>query len=310
MCGKNQGARFLMEVHAANYEEKKQSRIEYYEEKAEKNKKLASEQFEESRKMADVIPFGQPILVGHHSEKADRNYRKKIDNKMRKSIETSKKADYYEDKVKAASSNSSISQDDPEAIKKLKAKLERIEKDQEQIKAHNKKCNGVFLTVSSYGMADQSFIRNEVTGLRVALVKNGLISYEAKKPRAEIVKLVEEFVKVGKMPEQTPISEKDKKLPGYHLSSLSAEKSRIKKRIEKIQTLEAMPDIDEEINKIRIYTSDGRIKIEFGYKPSEETRSTMKRSGFRWSPYNQVWQSYINQRCLDKAREIAKGESS
>ena len=28
-------------------------------------------------KALSVIPFGQPILIGHHSEKRDRNYRRR-----------------------------------------------------------------------------------------------------------------------------------------------------------------------------------------------------------------------------------------
>jgi hypothetical protein len=31
-----------------------------------------------ARKMADIIPFGQPILIGHHWERGDRSCRAKI----------------------------------------------------------------------------------------------------------------------------------------------------------------------------------------------------------------------------------------
>ena len=41
------------------------------------------------------IPFGQPILVGHHSERAHRKVLERADNAMRKGIEESKKADNY-----------------------------------------------------------------------------------------------------------------------------------------------------------------------------------------------------------------------
>ncbi len=72
----------------ANYEERRQEKLERYQELADKNLKKAEDEFDQAHKMAEVIPFGQPILVGHHSEKRDRNYRKRIDNKMRKAIET------------------------------------------------------------------------------------------------------------------------------------------------------------------------------------------------------------------------------
>ena len=46
-----------------------------------------------------MIPMGQPIIVGHHSEGRHRRDLKRIDSNMQKSIEESKKADYFSDKV-------------------------------------------------------------------------------------------------------------------------------------------------------------------------------------------------------------------
>lgn len=107
----------------ADYEQRRAEKKARYEELAAKNSKKATAEFSEALNMSDTIPFGQPILVGHHSEKRDRNFRNKIDNKMRKSIETKGKADYYSDKVESINNNHAISQDDPEAIKKLKLKI-------------------------------------------------------------------------------------------------------------------------------------------------------------------------------------------
>ena len=81
-----------MDIHNSNYQQMREAKQARYEELAEKNHKLANEQFEQAIKMGEVIPFGQPILVGHHSERGDRNYRKKIDRKMEKSFETNDKA--------------------------------------------------------------------------------------------------------------------------------------------------------------------------------------------------------------------------
>jgi len=52
----------------------------------------AESRFETAHKMADVIPFGQPILVGHHSEKSDRSYRARIDSHQRKGVEAHQRA--------------------------------------------------------------------------------------------------------------------------------------------------------------------------------------------------------------------------
>ena len=61
----------------SNYEERKQNRLEAYQNLAAKNESLSTSLWKQSDKMASVIPMGQPILVGHHSEKRDRNYRER-----------------------------------------------------------------------------------------------------------------------------------------------------------------------------------------------------------------------------------------
>lgn len=55
--------------------------------------------YSRAKDMASVIPFGQPILVGHHSEKRDRNYRGRIEGTFKKAFEESDKAAYYAGKA-------------------------------------------------------------------------------------------------------------------------------------------------------------------------------------------------------------------
>ena len=69
-----------------DYEEKKQARIERIKEAARKKRELANLKYNSASNSAKSIPFGQPILVGHHSEKSDRNFRNKIENNFRKSL--------------------------------------------------------------------------------------------------------------------------------------------------------------------------------------------------------------------------------
>ena len=52
--------------------------------------------------------MGQPILVGHHSEKGDRRYREKIHNTFGKSFEKKDKAKYYADKAESIENNNDI----------------------------------------------------------------------------------------------------------------------------------------------------------------------------------------------------------
>jgi ATP-dependent Lon protease len=122
----------------SDYYERKENRIERYNELAEKHEQTSNTLHEKARKLSDYIPFGQPILVGHHSERRDRNFRNKIHNTFEKSIEEQNKADYYAQKAKSAENNNAISSDDPEAVLKLKEKIERLEKSQELMRAANK----------------------------------------------------------------------------------------------------------------------------------------------------------------------------
>lgn len=101
------------------YEQKIEAKKERYKGLAEKNKRESDVRYNTAHKMSGAIPFGQPILIGHHSEKADRNYRKRMRSNLDKSIEADKS-------------------DDPDAVVKLKEKLAKLESNQEKFKAINR----------------------------------------------------------------------------------------------------------------------------------------------------------------------------
>jgi predicted RNA methylase len=56
----------------------------------------------QARRVADGIPFGQPILVGHHSERHARKDAKRIQNGMRKAVRAFDTADYWKRRAVAA----------------------------------------------------------------------------------------------------------------------------------------------------------------------------------------------------------------
>ena len=120
-----------------SYEEKKQRRIDYYNEKAEKFEQESSRLAHESSKMVEAIPMGQPLMPDHYSYKSDKNYRDRAWGKMEKSVEAGQKADYYRSKAEAAENNSAISSDDPEAVTKLKEKLQQRQEQQSYMKKVN-----------------------------------------------------------------------------------------------------------------------------------------------------------------------------
>jgi hypothetical protein len=67
--------------------ERMEKSAERHERKSARARVEAEEHHKDAKRMGEVIPMGQPILVGHHSEKADRRYRERIRKKEEKFVE-------------------------------------------------------------------------------------------------------------------------------------------------------------------------------------------------------------------------------
>lgn len=87
--------------------------------------------------MAQAIPFGQPIIVGHHSEGRDRRYRARIENTFRRAFEALNRANTLTARAEAAAAHDVISSDDPLAIVKLQAKITSAKDAHARMKAAN-----------------------------------------------------------------------------------------------------------------------------------------------------------------------------
>lgn len=79
--------------------ERKTARIEKFEGYSENASARSESAYKKANSVASMIPMGQPVLVGHHSEGRHRRDLRRIDSGMRKSIEESKKSEYYSDKA-------------------------------------------------------------------------------------------------------------------------------------------------------------------------------------------------------------------
>lgn len=121
----------------ADYEERKQKRIERYNELSEKAKQRSSDYCNSTANRILMMTSGQPIIVGHHSEKKARRLHERANNDMRRAVEEDKKSEYYKDKAESAQNSSTIYNDDPEAISKLRHKLELLENERANIKARD-----------------------------------------------------------------------------------------------------------------------------------------------------------------------------
>jgi hypothetical protein len=252
-----------------DYEERRQNRIEYAQKKAAKKKQLADTLAAHAHEMASYIPMGQPILVGHHSEKADRRYRQRISDTYGKSVQAGRQAAYYDQKAETIAGNTAISSDDPQALEKLRKKLAAIEAAQAYMKAANK-------CIRKNDKAGFLALPHSTEGFWTKLT--------------------------------TPDYMKCTGFPAYVFQNNSAEIRRVKKRIGELEALGHRKTSDEVINGIRLIENveANRVQIVFPSIPSDAVRTRLKRHGFRWCRSECAWQRQLNPGAVRLAKELLK----
>jgi phospholipid N-methyltransferase len=112
--------------------EQRADRFEDYSENRAKDAELAREAVST---IADNIPLGQPILVGHHSEKHARKDAQRIENGMRRAVKMWEQAEYWKQRAAGALSAAKYKERaDVRArrIKGLEADKRKAEKEMEQ----------------------------------------------------------------------------------------------------------------------------------------------------------------------------------
>jgi len=120
--------------------ERLERKIERRREWADKAETRSEQLSKQSHDMISIIPMGQPILVGHHSEKRDRNYRERAWNKMGKAVEQGRLAEHHISKADGleAQLETSIFSDDPDAVEAIEARIKDNEAKRERMKLVNK----------------------------------------------------------------------------------------------------------------------------------------------------------------------------
>lgn len=121
------------------YRERREARAEQLRGWAEKREAKSNAMLDHAHAMADVIPFGQPILVGHHSERRDRNYRDRVWNAMGAAVENARKADAMQTRAAniEAQAAHAIYTDDADAVERLEQRIAELEAERDAIKAEN-----------------------------------------------------------------------------------------------------------------------------------------------------------------------------
>lgn len=241
-----------------SYEAKLEARKARYEELAEKSRTKAAREFHKGdlREEVSGIPFGQPILVGHHSEGRHRNAIERANNATRRGIEAQEKAGHYAAKADSVGKGG-ISSDDPEAVVKLREKLAKLEARQERMKAANKlvrknDIDGLAELVGSEKLA-AAIIEPDFCGRR------GYASYEISNNNTNMKRVKQRIAELERSADTEPAA-----------------------------------DIEGNWYRLVENVEENRIQLIFPGKPSANIRRDLKRNGFRWSPTNGAWQRHLN----------------
>lgn len=253
----------------AEYETKRNARYERLKAAALKAETESNQAWTQASLMASVIPFGQPILVGHYSEKRDRNYRARIESKHRKGYELHQKAQAYQSRAESAESNTAIYSDDPTAPDQLTQKIAELEQRQTLMKAANK----LIKKNDRAGLAALGFTETNITKL-----------------------FTPDFCgRIG--------------FPAYEIANNNANLRTAKERLEKVTKRQQMETTEEKINGVTIEVNPGenRIRVYFTGRLDRADYETMQRNGFRVarSLGEYAFSAFCNRHSLEAARSIA-----
>lgn len=168
-----------------------------------------------------------------------------------------------------------ISGDDPNALNKLRAKLESLERLQNRMKAANAAIRMKDQAKGDAKLAEMGYSPSDIKELRSPDFC-GRIGY-----------------------------------PSYQLSNNNANIHRIRERIEELENRQESPApcgwkfdggevvINAELNRLQIVLDD---------RPDADTRQALKSHGFRWAPSKGAWQRQLTGNAIHAAKAITRAE--
>jgi len=238
-----------MTLSKEEYQQRQESKRDLFTERADKAEQRSNDLHQQSHDTVSMIPMGQPILVGHHSEKGHRARLDRSWNQLGKAVAEGEKAEYYRGKANNIGSNG-IQSDDPEAGDKLQNKIDAAVKNQENMKAVNK----AIRANNDQALADLGYDEAQIIELKKPdfCGRVGFPSYMLQNNNANIKRMKDRIKSV----EATRKIEIDDQFSNGVTVSIS---------------------------------DDDKIVIDFGFKPDEATRSILKSNAFKWSRYRSAW---------------------
>lgn len=137
----------IVRADGFNVQEHAKRRAERLQDAAANAEKKSTQYYEASNEGRDFLSLGEPIKIGHHSEKRHRALFERNDNRMRKSIEFTEIAETYESRAEYwAAKASTINLSMPECLEYFEFELEKAQKKHEGLK------NGTIEKSHSYSL--------------------------------------------------------------------------------------------------------------------------------------------------------------
>jgi Domain of unknown function (DUF3560) len=215
---------------------------------ADKAKAASHAAFNTAHRIADAIPFGQPILVGHHSERHHRRDIERMDSNMRKACERQDMAENHISKAGNIETtlDRSIFSDDDNAIEALEQRIAEREAERERMKIINK----LYKKGDAAGLAALGL---DLEAMKVKLAAAG--SYWGSAPH----------------------------LP-YELSNLGGRITTDRKRLEYLkQQRERSNKAEASPNGITLEKcQSGYVRVTFAEKPERSILTALREAGFHW----------------------------
>lgn len=261
-----------------SYEERQEARRERYLERAEKARTESNASWQRSREMSENIPFGQPIHVGHYSEKRDRAYRGRIAAAAEKAFRLDEKAAYYEQKAESVGTGG-ISSDDPNAVEKLKKEAATLKQRQELMKATNRAIRMKDTSKGDAKLSEMGYTAEDIAKLREPV-----------------------YGRIG--------------IPSWRITNNGANIRRIEARIKDLEQRAELEPVHIKTDLYELKVEDNRVQFIFAGRPDEDVRNILKYHAFKWSPSRSAWVRqasgnglFAAKQAKKKLDEMARGEN-
>ena len=259
-----------------DYEDRQERRRERLEGRAVAKHAEAKSRWAASDRLSQAMN-GQPVLIGHHSEKRHRRDIDRMWGNLHKGCKAHNAAENLEHRA-ASVGSAGISSDDPEAVGKLQAKLESL-----------------------------SFGRDRMKAINAAWRKHGKPRPDNKEAWAKIAQTLGSNVDNVRLDMARDFMHRAPYT--YGITNIGAEIRRLEQRIEDLGRAEAMPDREAiEGDGWRVWEDrdENRLFIAHDAKPSAEVRTALKRHGFRWNRYATAWSRLLNESAWANSKYLAE----